>query len=127
MNLKRIRQYRGLTQQKLSQISGVSYRLIQRYESDYEELSNAAVSDIYKLAQALNCSIGSLMGWKQLEEVIIDRGLKEYNAYINSKGNTERYKEMLNVYLYRRFKKYKNTVNLDRMTDKIIEIYNKAC
>ena len=122
MNLKWIRQYRGLTQQRLAALSGVSYALIQRYESDYEEINRASVATIYKLAQALGCSINSLMGWKQLEELIIERGSKEYTAYLNSNGNTGNYKAMLNVYLYRKFRKYKDVVNLDVMTNKIIRL-----
>ena len=126
MRLKRVRQKRGFTQQKLSAISGVSYYMIQCYESGYKELSAAPVGTVYKLSQALGCSIDTLMGFKQLEELVINEGLKEYNIYINDGLIRAEADERLNVFIYRRFKDYKECLNLDILTQRIISQYNKS-
>ena len=126
MLLKKLRQDKGLTQQRLSAISGVSYSKIAGYESGDRQLIEAPVGTVHRLAEALGCTIDYLMGWQELEEEIINSGLKEYNSYINDGLIKEDAKERLNIYLYRRFSEYRDCVNLDALTNKIVEQYNKS-
>lgn len=66
MNLKKIREAKGLSQQQLAELSGVNVRMIQKYEQGDKNITKASVSTVYKLAQALECSIYALLGWKEL-------------------------------------------------------------
>lgn len=124
MLLKELRQDKGLTQQRLSAISGVSYFKIAGYESGDRQLIEAPVGTVHRLAEALGCTIDYLMGWEQLEEEIVNSGLKEYNNYVNDSSVDP--KQRLNVYLYHRFNEYKDCINLDRLTDIILEQYEKS-
>ena len=126
MVLKKLRQEKGFTQQKLSALSGVSYFMIAGYESGDKQLEDASVGTVHRLAEALGCTIDYLMGWEQLEEEIINTGLKEYNTYINDGLISSDASERLNIFLYRKFKEYKDIVNLDRLTKRIVEQYNKS-
>ena len=121
MALKEIRRSRGLTQQRLSAISGVSYYKIAGYESGDRDLTEAPAGTIHKLAEALGCSMDDLMGWEQLEEDIITSGLEEYHAYIQDGQVRYEAKAMLNSFLYTRFWGYKDSVNLDKLTNKVVE------
>lgn len=60
-NLKRIRELVGLSQSKLSEASGVSVRMIQHYEQGVKDINSAAVLTVYKLAQALECTVEDLI------------------------------------------------------------------
>lgn len=59
--LKNIRTYRGLSQNALSQLSGVSVRTIQDYEQENRSLLNASAQIVLKLARALNVHIEDLV------------------------------------------------------------------
>lgn len=126
MVLKKLRQEKGFTQQKLSALSGVSYFMIAGYESGDKQLEDASVGTVHRLAEALDCTIDYLMGWEQLEEEIINTGLKEYNTFINDGLIRAEADERLNVFIYHRFKDYKECLNLDILTQKIISQYNKS-
>ena len=65
-NLKRIRTESGMSQSKLSEISGVNFRTIQNYEQRFKDINKAQAITVYRLAQALNCSVEDLI---ELEEV----------------------------------------------------------
>ncbi len=68
-NLKRIREGNNLTQAKLSEISGVSLPMIQKYEARIKDINKAQAITIYKLAQALNCNMEDLIEIeKEVEE-----------------------------------------------------------
>ena len=60
-NLKRIREARGLSQAKLAEISGVNVRMIQYYEQGVKDINAAAALTVYKLAQALECTVEDLL------------------------------------------------------------------
>ena len=64
MYLKEIREEKGLSQQHLANISGVSVRMIQKYEQGDKDITKASVTTVYKLARALEVSIYELMGWE---------------------------------------------------------------
>lgn len=60
-NLKRIREAVGLSQSKLAEESGVSVRMIQHYEQGVKDINAAAALTVYKLAQALKCTVENLI------------------------------------------------------------------
>jgi transcriptional regulator with XRE-family HTH domain len=60
-NLKRIRENAGLSQSQLAKLSGVSLPMIQKYEVGIRDINVAQALTLYKLAQALNCTIEELL------------------------------------------------------------------
>jgi transcriptional regulator with XRE-family HTH domain len=60
-NLKNIRTQRGISQSKLSELSGISVRVIQSYEQGHRDINLANGVTLYKLAQALECSMEDLL------------------------------------------------------------------
>jgi len=60
-NLKRIRKASDLSQTKLAELSGVNIRMIQHYEQGVKDINAAAALTVYKLAQALACTVEDLL------------------------------------------------------------------
>lgn len=60
-NLKRIREATGLSQAKLAEVSGVNKRMIQYYEQGVKDINAAAALTLYRLAQALGCTVEDLL------------------------------------------------------------------
>ena len=60
-NLKTIRTKRGYSQSKLSELSGVSVRMIQHYEQGVKNINLAQTITVLKLAHALQCNIEELL------------------------------------------------------------------
>ena len=60
-NLGRIRKGRGLSQQKLSELSGINLRLLQDYEQGHKNINGAAVVRIVALAKVLDCNVEDLL------------------------------------------------------------------
>lgn len=60
-NLKLIRIMSGLSQSKLAEQSGVSVRMIQHYEQGVKDINAAAALTVYRLAQALDCTVEDLL------------------------------------------------------------------
>lgn len=60
-NLKRIRIDAGLTQSQLAEASGVNARMIQHYEQGAKDINAAGALTVYKLAQALDCTVEDLL------------------------------------------------------------------
>lgn len=58
--LKVIREARSMTQQALSEASGVSLRAIQQYEQRYKNINHARGVSLQSLARALGCRIEDL-------------------------------------------------------------------
>lgn len=61
INLKRIREERGLSQNKLAEASGVNVRMIQYYEQGVKDINAAAALTVSKLARALDCKVEDLL------------------------------------------------------------------
>lgn len=61
MRLKELRIKKGLTQKELAQRTGLSVRLIQKYEQNVQDLNQVYAITIYKLAKALECSFEDLL------------------------------------------------------------------
>ncbi len=60
-NLKRIREIIGLSQSKLADKSGVNVRMIQYYEQRFRDINLAQAITVYRLAQALECTVEDLL------------------------------------------------------------------
>lgn len=58
-NLRRVREKRGYTQVQLSEMSGISRRMIGHYET---QVKRPSVDKVKKLADALSTSVDELMG-----------------------------------------------------------------
>ena len=59
--LQKIRKARGLTQKELSELSGVSLRMIQLYEQRQNDINQASGQAINNLARALCCNFYEIM------------------------------------------------------------------
>ena len=59
--LSEIRTARGFTQQQLSEIPGVTLRMIQLYEQRQNDISKAQVHVVIRLANALGCEVEDLV------------------------------------------------------------------
>ena len=60
-NLQYHRNVKNITQKELSELSGVDIRKIQHYEQGFRDINKAEAMTVYKLAQALNCSVEDLL------------------------------------------------------------------
>lgn len=60
-NLKRIRNEKNLSQGKLSELSGVNYQMIQKYEQGVKDINKAQGLTLQALANALDCKIEDLL------------------------------------------------------------------
>lgn len=59
--LKEKRMQRKLSQSQLAKASGVSLRMLQKYEQGDRDLNKAQAKTVYKLAKALNCKMEELI------------------------------------------------------------------
>lgn len=59
--LKKIREASSLSQTKLAEASGVNVRMIQHYEQGVKDINSAAALTVYRLAQALECTVEDLL------------------------------------------------------------------
>ncbi|MBP1925505.1 DNA-binding XRE family transcriptional regulator [Sedimentibacter acidaminivorans] len=59
-NLAKIRNQKGYSQSKLSELSGVNIRMIQKYESGERDFKKALVQTAIKLADALQVTLDEL-------------------------------------------------------------------
>ena len=64
-NLQYLRNDKRLTQGKLSELSGVNIRMIQHYEQGVKDINKAQAITVYKLAEALGCSMEDLIEIKK--------------------------------------------------------------
>lgn len=60
MKLAEIRKLKGMTQEQLATVSGVSRTSIARIELNTQ--NNVSIGLLFKLSNALGCSIGDLLG-----------------------------------------------------------------
>ena len=60
-NLKKIREATSLSQSKLAERSGVNVHMIQYYERGAKDINVAAALTVYRLAQALDCTVEDLL------------------------------------------------------------------
>lgn len=127
-DLKSIRNYRGISQMVLSQISGVNLRMIQNYEQGTKDIKKASIGTIKSLAIALDCSIEDLMGWAYEEQLIINDGLDEYIYTMtldSCKDDPDVAAAMINDYIKSKYENYAHVINLDQVIDTIIKEYDE--
>lgn len=67
-NLKLYRERANLSQAKLAEISGVSIRMIQKYETREKDINKAQALTVFRLAEALKCDITNLLEFDVIEE-----------------------------------------------------------
>ena len=60
-NLQRIRKAAGISQAKLSALSGVNAQMIAFYEQQVKDINAAGAMTVYKMAQALYCTVEELI------------------------------------------------------------------
>lgn len=61
MNLKTIRESRGITRQQLSELSGVNVRMIERYEQGERDINGAKLKTLLKLCKTLGCELKDIV------------------------------------------------------------------
>lgn len=66
--LKKVRILRKLTQEELADLSGVNLKSLSSYEQNIEKFSNASVSTVIKLANALNCDITDIINSETIKD-----------------------------------------------------------
>lgn len=59
--LKEIRERSGMSQAKLSEVSGVNKRMIQHYEQGFKDINHGQAIILRKLSEALGCKIEDIM------------------------------------------------------------------
>ncbi|ETP72498.1 putative transcriptional regulator [Lachnospiraceae bacterium JC7] len=69
MNLKTLRELKGISRKELAELTGVSFRSIQDYEQGHKDLSSAKADTILKMAKALDCSMEDLISDLDLSSV----------------------------------------------------------
>ena len=63
-NLKRIREEKGLTQVNLAKIAEISPRMVSKYENGERDIFKAESQTVYKIAQALGCTVEDILAGK---------------------------------------------------------------
>lgn len=63
--LKQLRESAGLTQKELAEMASVSIRNIQHYEQGQKDINKAQAIAIYKIANALNVPMESILDIKK--------------------------------------------------------------
>lgn len=66
MNLKTLRELKGMSRKELAELTGISFRSIQDYEQGHKQLSSAKAETLMKMGQALECSIEALLSEEDL-------------------------------------------------------------
>ncbi len=61
MNLKTLRELKGLSRKELADLTDVSFRSIQDYEQGHKDLASAKAETILKMSNALDCSMEDLI------------------------------------------------------------------
>lgn len=61
MNLKTLRELRGISRKELAEQTGVSFRSIQDYEQGHKELASAKAETLLRMSRALGCSMETLL------------------------------------------------------------------
>lgn len=59
--LKQHREAAGLSQSELARLSGIKLQTIQHYEQGFRDLNGARAITVYKLANALGCTVEDLL------------------------------------------------------------------
>lgn len=72
-NLKKIRTAIGMTQQELSELSGINIKSIAAYEQNPEKINKASLESVYNISDCLGCSVEDLIEKQFLEGKVIKK------------------------------------------------------
>lgn len=61
MNLKTLRELKGISRRQLAEMTEISFRSIQDYEQGHKDLASAKADTIYKMSRALECTMEDLI------------------------------------------------------------------
>lgn len=70
MNLQNQRLSAGLTQKKLSELSGVTLRVIQQYECGQRNVDGGGLEILCRLAIAIGCNLVDILESEDLKELV---------------------------------------------------------
>lgn len=59
--LEVVRRAAGMSRKKLAELSGISERVIERYEQQRTNINDASVSNVRNIAKALGCPIEKIL------------------------------------------------------------------
>lgn len=91
LNLKKIREDKGLTRKELSAMSGVNFRSLQDYEQGHKEINSAKAETLYQISQVLECSMEELIQKKTDPGKIIKRLTKYHELFLRLKEDRKYY------------------------------------
>ena len=60
-NIKKLRLEKGISRKELAELSGVHYNKISDYENNYTNIENVTLGNLYRIANALDCTIDDLI------------------------------------------------------------------
>lgn len=69
MNLKTLRELKGISRKELAEQTGLSYRSIQDYEQGHKDLGAAKARTVLRMAQVLDCSVEDLISEVDFSEL----------------------------------------------------------
>ena len=69
MNLKTLRELKGISRKELAEQTGISFRSIQDYEQGHKDLSSAKAETILRIAKILDCSMEDLISEVDFSEL----------------------------------------------------------
>ena len=99
MELKELREERGLSRRELAERSGVNLRSIQDYEQGHKKITSAKSETIYRLSLSLGCSVDELLEAEFLPKKSIEKKSKErLQKYHNSLQNMKKRIEEQSIY-----------------------------
>lgn len=92
--LKDERKKKGLTQDELSKLSGVAYRMVQYYEQGNKNIDGAKLSTLLDLSNALDCGVSDILSDDELIKKLKDKTDKSERKVL--KNNLEHLLVQLN-------------------------------
>lgn len=95
-NLKAAREARAITQKQLAELSGVSLKSIQKYESGERDILKAEVGTVLKLAEVLEVTVEKLAQLKPDKERLFNMLCEALNSVLQAQAHKELYKEFKN-------------------------------
>lgn len=69
MNLKTLRELKGISRKELAEATGISFRSIQDYEQGHKDLSSAKAETILKMSETLDCTMEDLISEVDLSQL----------------------------------------------------------
>ena len=113
--LKSIREKRRLSRKELAEKCEISFRTIQDYEQGHKELSSAKAETLFKMSQALDCSMEYLLGIDHVKSSFdYTVKVKDEDVLVETQDRYELEKHKYRLILY-----------LDKILEKHLEVFLK--